>query len=44
MVGSKWCRMSEATTIDQRVAMDECPYNQGGYFIVNGSEKLIQAQ
>jgi len=24
--------------------MDECIYNQGGYFIVNGSEKLIQAQ
>ena len=43
MVRSQWCRLSENTE-EERVRMGECPYDQGGYFIVRGSEKVVVGQ
>lgn len=43
MLHSKYCYLekSNAETIRQ---MGECPYDLGGYFIINGSEKVIISQ
>lgn len=43
MIKSKWCRLNSCDK-EQIVAFDECPYDQGGYFIVNGSEKVVVGQ
>lgn len=43
MVRSSHCmtgNMSEA----ELIALGECPFDKGGYFVVNGSEKVIVAQ
>ncbi|KAI9835420.1 MAG: DNA-dependent RNA polymerase II [Sarea resinae] len=43
MLKSKYCilrKMSE----QELYALNECPYDQGGYFIINGSEKVLIAQ
>ena len=29
---------------DKRYNVNECPYDSGGYFIINGSEKVLIAQ
>lgn len=39
MVGSRYCVLS--TT---RVDVDECRYGYGGYFIINGNEKVVICQ
>jgi len=43
MLHSKYCYLetSEAESLKQ---MGECPYDMGGYFIINGSEKVIISQ
>ncbi|KAJ1508000.1 DNA-dependent RNA polymerase II [Coelomomyces lativittatus] len=43
MLHSKFCVLDE---LDQKDLYDlkECPYDEGGYFIINGSEKVIIAQ
>ncbi|CAG8810621.1 20406_t:CDS:2, partial [Gigaspora margarita] len=43
MVRSKHCNLYEKN--DYEIAsLQECPYDQGGYFIINGSEKVLIAQ
>lgn len=43
MINSKMCYLNNAT-LEERKMMGECPYDYGGYFIINGSEKVIIAQ
>lgn len=43
MVKSKICHLSLATD-DGLFMVNECPYDQGGYFVINGSEKVLIAQ
>lgn len=43
MVQSKWCKLSNKTQ-EERIEFNECPYDQGGYFIIKGSEKVVVAQ
>nr|ALK02062.1 RNA polymerase II second largest subunit [Wickerhamiella domercqiae] len=43
MVRSNFC-MLRGLREDEFYALDECPYDQGGYFIINGSEKVLIAQ
>eukprot|EP01017_Pseudomicrothorax_dubius_P010355 TRINITY_DN13687_c0_g1_i1.p1 TRINITY_DN13687_c0_g1~~TRINITY_DN13687_c0_g1_i1.p1 ORF type:complete len:252 (+),score=69.51 TRINITY_DN13687_c0_g1_i1:114-869(+) len=43
MVRSKWCTLHGLKTSDI-VDKGECEYDQGGYFVVNGGEKIIVAQ
>lgn len=40
MINSKFCNLK----LHSNKNSDECPYDQGGYFIVNGSEKVLIAQ
>jgi len=43
MVQSKYCILSKYTHISHQ-KLGECRYDPGGYFIVNGNEKVIIAQ
>ena len=43
MLQSDFCVLSEKTN-KTRAEMGECEYDEGGYFIVNGSEKVIVCQ
>ncbi|RIA95112.1 DNA-directed RNA polymerase II subunit RPB2 [Glomus cerebriforme] len=43
MVHSNFCSLTDLT-IEELKDHHECPYDQGGYFIVNGSEKVLIAQ
>ena len=43
MVRSKFCTLCDKTE-RQRVDVKECVFDQGGYFIMNGGEKVIVAQ
>jgi DNA-directed RNA polymerase II subunit RPB2 len=43
MVKSTFCILNGLTDKDLH-ELNECPYDQGGYFIINGSEKVIIAQ
>lgn len=43
MVKSKICHLSRETD-DSLFMVNECPYDQGGYFVINGSEKVLIAQ
>jgi DNA-directed RNA polymerase II subunit RPB2 len=43
MVRSKFCALSNKSD-RERVDNKECLYDQGGYFIINGGEKVIVAQ
>ena len=43
MVKSKACHLSLEDT-EGLFVLNECPYDQGGYFIINGSEKVLIAQ
>ncbi len=46
MLRSKFCQLSKEKAKDDRAIMElgECPFDQGGYFIINGSEKVLIAQ
>ena len=47
MVKSSACHLLNREmfpTEDELFAWGECPYDQGGYFIINGSEKVLIAQ
>jgi DNA-directed RNA polymerase II subunit RPB2 len=43
MVRSTYCRLEKLTDKD-RVRFGECVFDQGGYFVINGSEKVVIAQ
>lgn len=43
MVGSKYCHLYGRSKTE-RAALNECPYDRGGYFIIKGSEKAIISQ
>ena len=43
MVLSKWCSLAKKNK-EERIDLGECSYDQGGYFIVRGSEKVVVAQ
>lgn len=43
MVKSSICHLRHESE-DGLFLLNECPYDQGGYFIINGSEKVIIAQ
>ncbi|MCJ1411529.1 DNA-dependent RNA polymerase II [Ptychographa xylographoides] len=43
MLKSKYCLLKELTEQELH-NWNECPYDQGGYFIINGSEKVLIAQ
>lgn len=43
MLRSTYCMLAEST--DRELAeLGECPYDQGGYFVINGGEKVLIAQ
>lgn len=43
MTKSKICQLYQESD-DNLFLVNECPYDQGGYFIINGSEKVLIAQ
>ncbi|KAK0707818.1 DNA-dependent RNA polymerase 2 rpb140 [Lasiosphaeris hirsuta] len=43
MIKSKWCHL-HGEDDEGLFVLNECPYDQGGYFIINGSEKVLIAQ
>ena len=43
MVKSKLCVLNELDSI-RLSELGECPYDQGGYFIINGKEKIVLSQ
>lgn len=43
MLRSKFCVLNDLSDRDL-IELGECPYDQGGYFIINGSEKVLIAQ
>lgn len=43
MLRSAYCTLSPTSEKDLQ-ELGECPYDQGGYFIINGSEKVLIAQ
>lgn len=43
MLQSSFCRLTEMTE-KEKYLKDECPYDAGGYFVINGSEKVLIAQ
>ncbi len=42
MVRSKFCILNDLSAED-RVKCGECEFDEGGYFIINGGEKIIVA-
>ena len=45
MLRSAYCSLADAAGSDADLAaLGECPFDQGGYFVVNGSEKVLIAQ
>ena len=43
MLKSKYCVLKDLSE-QELYTWDECPYDQGGYFVINGSEKVLIAQ
>lgn len=44
MVHSKFCLLNQKKTEKQLADLNECIYDEGGYFIVSGNEKVVVAQ
>eukprot|EP01095_Lingulamoeba_sp_RSL-Kostka_P010576 TRINITY_DN3844_c1_g1_i1.p1 TRINITY_DN3844_c1_g1~~TRINITY_DN3844_c1_g1_i1.p1 ORF type:complete len:1167 (-),score=408.30 TRINITY_DN3844_c1_g1_i1:82-3582(-) len=47
MIRSKYCQLYKPikeSPMNELPALGECPYDQGGYFIINGGEKVLVAQ
>lgn len=44
MLRSKFCRLSALHTDSDLTEVKECPLDPGGYFIINGMEKVLIAQ
>jgi DNA-directed RNA polymerase II subunit RPB2 len=44
MVRSRYCMLSQQQHQGASSSHDECRYDYGGYFIINGSEKVIISQ
>ena len=40
MLGSKACILA-SKTYNKKIDYEECEYDEGGYFIVNGTEKVL---
>ena len=40
MVGSKLCSLQKNSTI-HKSELHECKYDLGGYFVVNGGERVV---
>lgn len=43
MLKSTYCHMNNKQDADL-AALGECPYDQGGYFVIKGNEKVLVAQ
>jgi DNA-directed RNA polymerase II subunit RPB2 len=43
MLRSRYCHLKDMTD-EELTQVQECPYDQGGYFVINGSEKVLLAQ
>jgi len=43
MLGSKLCILSNVTN-NRKIDYEECEYDEGGYFIINGTEKVLVSQ
>ncbi len=43
MLRSNFCSLASQSD-SQLAELGECPYDQGGYFVINGSEKVLIAQ
>ena len=43
MLRSTFCILNKLTQ-EELFDLNECPYDSGGYFIINGSEKVLIAQ
>lgn len=43
MIGSERCNLRKYSK-SERVKLGECPYDEGGYFIVKGTERVLVAQ
>jgi DNA-directed RNA polymerase II subunit RPB2 len=43
MLRSDYCNLAQRSDADL-AELGECPYDQGGYFVINGSEKVLIAQ
>ena len=43
MIRSKYCSLNDMSDTD-RIEVKECEFDQGGYFIIGGGEKVIVAQ
>jgi DNA-directed RNA polymerase II subunit RPB2 len=44
MLRSQFCQLHNLNQYDRVHSGKDCQYDQGGYFIINGSEKVIVAQ
>ena len=45
MVGSAFCNLSlRKLSLEQKYALRECPYDEGGYFIIKGTSKILVCQ
>ena len=43
MIQSRWCSLARKSE-REKVELGECPNDEGGYFIIRGSEKVVVAQ
>jgi DNA-directed RNA polymerase II subunit RPB2 len=43
MLRSRYCSTQGVESADAMMDLGECPYDQGGYFIINGGEKVLVA-